>query len=71
MISKKDRYARTCNKCPQLSISEKEQGRLRAMGEERFHMCCKYGKRVLHWSNGRNHGINIHPCSECINENKG
>ena len=61
---------RVCNNCPQLSITEKEQDRLRSMGIEKFHICYRYGKRVFHWSNGKYHDPNIYPCSECINENK-
>ena len=59
------KFTHTCNNCPQLSITEAEQERLRFHGEEMFHMCYKYGKRLFHWDTGRNHNRNIYPCSEC------
>ena len=48
------KFTYTCNNCPQLSITEAEQERLRLHGEERFH-----------WDTGRNRTRNIYPCSEC------
>lgn len=59
------KFTYICNNCPQLSITEAEQERLRLHGEERFHLCYKYGKRLFHWDIGRNHDENIYPCSEC------
>ena len=59
------RFTYTCNNCPQLSLTEEEQEQLKLHGEERFHMCCKYGKRLYHWDAGKNHDRNIYPCSEC------
>ena len=64
----KDRYLRTCNNCPYLNITEEEQDRLRELGEVMFHICNRYGKRVFHYDNMRNHDANIYPCSECIHE---
>ena len=56
----------TCNDCPQLNITENEQLLLRLKGEEKFHLCYKYGKRVCHWSNKKgNHDPRIYPCAEC------
>ena len=59
------KFTYNCNNCPQLSITESVQERLRLHGEERFHMCYKYGKRLFHWDTGSNHSRNIYPCSEC------
>ena len=59
------KFTYTCNNCPQLSMTEAEQKRLRLYGEERFHMCYKYGKRLFHWDTGRNHDGNIYLCSAC------
>ena len=59
------KFTYTCNNCPQLSITEAEQERFRLHGEERFHMCYKYGERLFHWDTGRNHNGNIYPCSDC------
>lgn len=59
------KFTYTCNNCPQLSITEAEQERFRLHGEERFHMCYKYGKRLFHWDTGRNHDGNIYPCLAC------
>lgn len=61
----------TCNDCPQLNVTESEQDRLRTVGVEKFHLCNKYGKRVFHWSSGKNHDTNIYPCSECKNDRNG
>lgn len=63
-------FTYTCNNCPQLNITEDEQERLKLYGEEKFHICCKYGKRLFHWSTGKNHDRNIYPCSECIADTK-
>ena len=59
-------FTYTCNRCPQLNITEDEQDKLRLHGEDKFHLCYKYGKQVFHWSSGRNHDRNIYPCSECV-----
>ena len=59
------KFTYICNNCPQLSMTEAEQKRLRLYGEERLHMCYKYGKRLFHCDTGRNHDGNIYPCSAC------
>ena len=58
-------FTYTCNNCPQLSITEAEQERLRLHGEEKFHLCCRYGKRLYHYSKENKHHKNIYPCAEC------
>ncbi len=57
-----------CNYCPQLNITEKEQNILKLQGEEKFHLCCKYGKRLFHRSTEKNHDGRIYPCYECRTE---
>ena len=55
-----------CNYCYYLNITEFEQDRLKSNGIRKNHICLKYGKRVFHNANTKNHSSRLYPCSECV-----
>lgn len=58
-----------CNDCYHLSITEREQNRLKS--KERLlqlHICLKYHKIVHHRACIREHDPYLYPCDECIAE---
>lgn len=58
-----------CNDCYHLSITEKEQTRLKSEGKPlRLHVCLKYNKTVYHRARTQEHDSYLYPCDECVAE---
>lgn len=57
-----------CNYCPYLNISERKQNRLKSDTIKQPHICLKFGKRVFHNANTKDHNPFLYPCAECIAE---